>query len=251
MIRMMVIRDMRSRYMGSFLGIFWSIIHPLTQLMIYYFISSIVLKVKLGPDYQDTNFAIWLIAGLLPWMFFAEVINRSPGALLQYASLIKKMVFPFEILPLTHLVTAVINHLIGLLILLGFIFVAGYGVTLTLFGIVPYMLAIGILVMGISWVLSALNVFLRDIGQIIGVLVNIWFFLTPIIYPPHLIPESLQGLFGLNPMLYAVEGYRAAILGKSEIDIAGLSFILVLGIVTFIAGSIIFKKLRTVFSDVL
>ena len=99
--------------------------------------------------------------------------------------------------------------------------------------------------------LSALNVFLRDIGQIIGVFVNIWFFLTPIVYPRHLIPESFQGLYGLNPMLYSVEGYRAGFLGTTNINIEGLSYILLMGLFTFALGGLIFKKLKPAFADVL
>ena len=103
MIRNMVGRDIRQRYAGSVMGLFWSIIHPLTQLLIYYFIFSVIFKMKLGPEYGETNFVIWLMAGLLPWMLFAEVVNRAPGAVLEQSSLITKMVFPSEILPLAHL----------------------------------------------------------------------------------------------------------------------------------------------------
>ncbi|MGH7799256.1 MAG: ABC transporter permease [Thermodesulfobacteriota bacterium] len=247
----MAIRDIRARYIGSFLGIFWSIIHPLTQLFIYYFIFSVVLKIKLGPEYGGTNFAIWLIAGLLPWMLFAEVVNRSPGAVLEQSSLITKMVFPSEILPLAHLAAALINHLIAVVIFIAFLMVFGYGMSFKILLILPYLLAIGIFALGISWMLSALNVFLRDIGQIIGVFMNIWFFLTPIVYPRELIPESFQRLYGLNPMLQAVEGYRVALLGKTDIDTTGLSYLPLLGLATFALGGLIFKKLKPAFADVL
>src|SRR3990172_9144128 len=86
MIRSMVIRDLRARYMGSFLGFFWSVIHPLTQLLIYYFVFALVLKIRLGPGYGGANYALWLIAGLLPWMFFAEAVTRAPGAVLEQAN---------------------------------------------------------------------------------------------------------------------------------------------------------------------
>lgn len=251
MIRSMVIRDIRARYIGSFLGIFWSIIHPLTQLITYYFIFSVVLKMRLGPEYGGTNFAIWMVAGLLPWMLFAEVMTRSPGAVLEQSSVITKMIFPSEILPLAHLAAAVINHLIGVLIFIGFLLVFGYGISLKILLIVPYLLAIGIFVLGISWILSSLNVFLRDIGQIIGVFVNIWFFLTPIVYPRELIPENFQVLYGLNPMLHAVEGYRAALLGRADVDTASLLYLLLLGLTTFALGGLVFKKLKPAFADVL
>ncbi len=251
MIRSIVIREIRTRYIGSFLGIFWSIIHPLTQILIYYFIFSVILKIRLGPEFGGTSFAIWLVAGLLPWMFFAEVVTQSPGAVLEQSSLITKMVFPSEILPLTNLLAALINHLIGVVILIGFLFALGYGISLNILLIIPSLIATGIFALGISWMLSALNVFLRDIGQIISVFVNIWFFMTPIFYPKHLIPEKLQVLYSLNPMLHVVETYRVGLLGKTDIDVTGFSYLLLIGFVAFVLGGLIFRKLKPAFADVL
>ena len=113
MIRKMVRRDIKRRYAGSILGILWSVVHPLTQIAIYYFVFSVVLDVGPGPEYGEANFAIWLIAGLLPWMFFVEIVTRAPAAVLDHANVIRKMVFPSEVLPLVHVVSAVIHHLIA------------------------------------------------------------------------------------------------------------------------------------------
>ena len=205
----------------------------------------------MGPEYGQTNFAMWLVAGLLPWMFFAEIVTRSPGAVLEQSSLITKTVFPSEILPLVHLIAAIINHLIGMVIFLGFLFIFGQAVSMKIFLILPFMLSTCIFALGIAWLISALNVFLRDIGQIIGVFVNIWFFLTPIIYPRHLIPDSFQGLYGLNPMLHAVEAYRVGLLGKTDIYLEEVSYVLLLGLATFVVGGLIFRKLKPAFADVL
>jgi ABC-type polysaccharide/polyol phosphate export permease len=117
--------------------------------------------------------------------------------------------------------------------------------------ILPYLLSIGLLTIGISWMLSSLNVYLRDIGQLIGVVVNIWFFLTPIIYPSNLILESLHGLFWLNPMLHIVDGYRMALLGKADMDIAGLLYLMFVSFSIFGLGSLTFRKLKPAFADVL
>ncbi len=251
MIRSMVIRDLRARYMGSFLGLFWSVIHPLTQLLIYYFVFAVVLKMRLGPEYGGTSYALWLIIGLLPWVFFAEGVTRAPNAVLEQANLIKKMVFPSEIFSIVHLTAALINHLIAITILIGFLLAVGHGISWKIFMILPYLLSIGLLTTGISWLLSSLNVYLRDISQLIGVVVNIWFFLTPIIYPRDLIPESLRALFELNPMLYIVDGYRMALLGKAEIDITGLAYLLIVSLAVFVLGALTFKKLKPAFADVL
>ena len=251
MIRSMVNRYIRERYVGSFLGIFWSVLHPLTQIAIYYLIFSVILKTRLGPEYAGTSFALWLVAGLLPWLFFGEVLTSSPDAVLQQANLIKKSVFPSEILPLTHLGAAVVNHLIGLVIFSVFLLLFGDGLTWQILFLIPAMVALGVFILGFAWLLSALNVFLRDIGQVSSVLVNLWFFLTPIIYPRHLLPESLQAVYALNPMLYAVEAYRAALLGKTAIDMQGFACFALCGLAMLALGGIVFKKLKPVFADVL
>jgi ABC-type polysaccharide/polyol phosphate export permease len=227
------------------------VIHPLTQFLIYYFVFAVIFKMRLGPEYGGTNYSLWLIAGLLPWMFFAESLTRAPGAVLEQANVVKKMVFPSEIFPIVHLTSAMINHLIGVTILILFLFIFGQGISMQIIMIFPYLFLMGIFILGISWILSAVNVFLRDIGQIISVIVNIWFFLTPVIYPANLIPKSLSGLFGLNPMFHIIEGYRMALLGKTELNMLGLVYLLLIGIVILAVGGLTFKKLKPAFADVL
>lgn len=251
MIRSMVIRDMRKRYVGSLLGIFWSVIQPLTQLLIYYFIFSVVFKMRLGAEYGGTHFAVWMIAGLLPWLLFAEVMNRSPGSVLEQSNLIKKMVFPSEILPIVTLSAAIISHLIGMTILIVLLLALGGSISLKIFLIIPYLIALGIFALGISWLLASLNVFLRDIGQVISVVINIWFFLTPIVYTRERVPAVVQKVFLLNPMLHIVEGYRVALLGKTEMDIAGFSYVLLIGTIILIIGALTFRRLKPIFADVL
>jgi homopolymeric O-antigen transport system permease protein len=251
MIRSLVIRDLRARYVGSFLGIFWAFVHPLTQLIIYYFVLSIVLKARLGAEYAGTNYALWLMAGMLPWMLFSEVVSRAPGAVLEQSNLIKKTVFPSEILPFAHVSAALVNHLILFVILLGFILALGPGSLLNMIWLPFYLIGVILLALGLAWILSALNVFLRDIGQILNVLINLWFFFTPIIYPAGLVPQSFRPWLALNPMLYPVEGYRMALLGRTEPDVSGLIILYIWGIGAFMVGGLIFKKLKPAFADVL
>jgi len=251
MIWSMVIRDMKKRYVGSLLGIFWSVIQPLTQLMIYYFIFSVVFKIRLGPEYGGTHYAIWLIAGLLPWLFFAEVMNRCPSSVLEQSSLIKKMVFPSEILPIVTLSAAIISHLIGMIILIGLLVVLGGAISIKILLVIPYLFALGLFALGISWILSSLNVFLRDIGQVIGVVINIWFYLTPIVYSRQFVPGLLQKAFKLNPMLHIIEGYRMALLGKTDMDVTGLSYTLAVGTIFLVIGAFTFRRLKPTFADVL
>ena len=251
MIRSMVIRDLKQRYVGSLLGIFWSVIHPLTQLILYYFIFAVVFKIRLGPEYGGTNFAVWLIAGLLPWMFFAETVTRASTTVVEQSNLIKKMVFPSEIFPIVSLMAAIVSHLIGLTILISFLLISGYGISLQILLVFPYMLIAAIFALGISWFVSSVNVFLRDVGQVIGVMVNIWFYLTPIVYPSVRIPGKLQGLFRLNPMFHVIEGYRMALLGKINMDITNLSYLLLVTVIILVIGALTFRRLKPIFADVL
>jgi len=251
MIRSLVVRDIRARYMGSFLGIFWAFVHPLTQLLIFYFVFGLVLKARLGNQYADTNYAIWLMSGMLPWMLFSEVVGRSPGAVLEQANLITKTVFPSEILPLAHISAALVNHVILLFILLIFIFALGIGPLMNIIWLPLYLLGVILFALGLAWLLSAVNVFLRDIGQILGVFLNLWFFFTPIIYPASLVPKLFRPWLSLNPMVYPVEGYRMALLGRTEPDPEGLLILFIWGIAAFMLGGLVFKKLKPAFADVL
>jgi len=251
MIRSMVARDLKARYIGSLMGFFWSVIYPFTQIGLYFFVFAVLLKVRIGPEYGGTSFALWMIAGLLPWMFFAEVVNKAPSSVVEQSSLIKKIVFPSEIFPIINLSAAVLNHLIAVTMFLAVIVLSGHGVSLKLLWVVPYLLATGVFALGLSWLLSSLNVFLRDVGHITGVIVNIWTFLTPIFYPRTLIPEPLQGLFALNPMLHVVEGYRMALLGKTETDISGYSYLVIVTLVAAMIGASVFRRLKPSFADVL
>ncbi len=251
MIRSLVVRDIRSRYAGSFMGFFWSVVHPLMQIILYYFIFAVIFKVRLGPEYGGSNYAFWLIAGLLPWLFFSETVMRAPRTVIEQASILKKTMFPSEIFPIVNLVAAMISHLISVIILIVFFIFSGYGISIKILLLFPYMLMIVIFTLGLSWILSALNVFVRDIGQVIGVVVNIWFYLTPVVYQSRYVPVRLQTVFRLNPMLHAIEGYRSAFLGKGDIAFTGIFYLLAISIIVIVIGAFTFRRLKPAFADVL
>jgi ABC-type polysaccharide/polyol phosphate export permease len=250
-IRRLVARDIRSRYMGSILGLFWSVIHPLIQVALYYFVFSLVLRMRVGAEYGGTHFAFWLVAGLLPWTLFAEMIGRAPAAVLEQADVVKKMVCPSEIFSVVHVAAAAVSHLIGLSIILAFLAMAGYPVTWKALLVLPYLMDVLLIGLGISWALASLNVFLRDIGQVVGVVIQIWFFLTPIFYAVSLVPASLQPLYGLNPMVYVIEGYRAALLSGGTSHPIDTLYLLIAGTVLCVLGGLIFRRLKPAFADVL
>ncbi len=251
MIKSMVVRDIKARYVGSALGLIWTVIQPLATLAVYYFVFSYILKVRIGTS-GEINFAMWLMAGLLPWMFFAETLSRSSNVLLDNASLITKTNFNSEILPVVLLGSNFVNHLIAMLLL----FLIGiplklFSFELSMLRIPIYMFFTMYFVLGLSWIISALNIFLRDIGQLIGVILNVWFYATPIVYPANQVPEAVLKIIKLNPLYFIVEGYRGAIFNYSTIDWFGIKYLFIVGTVFFILGGVIFKRLKKDFGDVL
>ena len=188
LIRTMVWRDLLGRYRGSFAGIFWSVLNPLLLMATYYFVFGVVLQARFGGDPSREGFVLYFLAGMLPWLPFSEALGRAPGVLVEHATFIKKLVFPVETLPVNLVVSglvtqvfAIILFLAGLLLFRGEIPAAALWLPLLL---VPQVL----LTMGLCWLLSALGLLFRDLGQLMGFLLTVWFFLTPICYPEESVP---------------------------------------------------------------
>lgn len=247
----MTFRDLRSRYAGSFLGVFWSVIHPVTQVLVYYFVFSVVLTIKLGGTYGNEHFGVWLIAGILPWLLFADVVGRSPKAVIDHGKIITKMVFPSELISIVYLLSGLVHHLIAMLCFIVLYLVMGGSLTVNLLFVLPLGLVLCLFTLGLSWMLSALNVYLRDISQVTGVVLMLYFFLNPIVYPADMVPASAQVLLKLNPMTHFVDAYRAVLLGTDAVSIKGLVGTTVLSLVLFLVGLRIFRKLKPGFADCL
>jgi ABC-type polysaccharide/polyol phosphate export permease len=247
----LLINDLKNRYSGSLLGLMWTVIHPLASFFIYYFVFSAILKVKLGFDYSEVNFSLWLFCGLLPWLFFSETVIRSTSSVLENANLVTKTIFPSQVVPVVISVSSFINHIIALIIfMIGLFWVGGQGITNII--LLPlYLVPLILYTIGISWITASLNVFLRDIGQVIGVLINIWFYLTPIIYPINSAPEEIKVYLNWNPMMPIVEGYRQLFFKGEMIDLNTYIWDTLGGLMVFILGYFVFMKLKKSFADVL
>ena len=250
LLRRLVASDLRARYIESLLGALWMVIQPLLQVGIYFFVFSIVLSIRLGAEYEDNRFA-WMVAGMLPWLFFSTVVTRGPMAALQNAGLITKTRFPAEIGSLVQLISALLDHLIEVAVFVLFLLLTGYGISLEIMWIVPYLVATAILALGISWALAALNVFLRDIGQLVGVLMRLLIFVTPVFYPIDLVPENVRWLYRYNPIVPTIEGYRAGLLGRTAVDPVGLWYLIVCSVISLAVGGWVFKRLQPAFADFL
>lgn len=244
-------RDLQARYRGSAVGLFWSVIHPLIMLGLYTFVFSTILKVRVGISEGTEQFALYLFCGLLPWNAFAEGLNRSTGVILENANLIKRAVFPSEILPVYPVIAGIVTELIGFAILIAALLFTGHPIRPVILLLPAILLLQVVLTTGLAWIIAGTTVFVRDLGQILGVVLTLWVFLTPIFYPPSAVPEGLRVLLAVNPMYAMVEAYRSVLL-RGELPAAGgVAFLASIGIIVFLVGHRLFARMQPAFADVL
>jgi lipopolysaccharide transport system permease protein len=251
LIKSFVKRDLQARYKGSAIGIFWSVVHPLIMLVLYTYIFSAILRVRVGAAEGTESFALYLFCGLLPWNAFAEGVNRSTGVILEHANLIKRTIFPSEVLPIYPVVSGILTQLIGLGILLIALLLTAHRLS-PLILILPVVLILQFaLTVGLAWIVAGTTVFIRDLGQIVGVAMTIWVFLTPIFYPPTLIPERLHFLLVINPMYALVESYRSLILRGQMPPAGSVAGLACVAFAVFLLGYWMFGRMQGAFADVI
>lgn len=255
LLRTLVRRDLEARYKGSILGNLWPLVNQLAQLLIYTYVFSIVLRVRLTISSLPENnftFGLWLFAGLLPWIAFSGGLMQSAGAVVGQPNLVKKVVFPLALLPLVSILSTFIESAFGLMLLI--VFVAVHTQTLhTTLALLPLIwLTQLLLTAGLGYLAAGLTVFLRDIPQTLGVVLNIWMYLTPIIYPASAIPEGWRNwVFWLNPMTAIAEVYRDLILVGEVQHWGEWGVASAIALLIFCFGFTVYKRLRTAFADVL
>ncbi|HEY9712546.1 MAG TPA: ABC transporter permease, partial [Chroococcales cyanobacterium] len=209
---LMVHRDFIGRYKGSLLGAFWPLINPLGHLVLYTFLFSVVLKVKFGNDPSTSNFALYLMAGLLPWGCLAEALSRSTTVILESPNLVKKVVFPLEILPMMLVVSSFLSELVAFgILLVATVLVTGKLQATILF--LPLIVATQLVFMaGLSCLLASLGVYIRDFRHVMALALSAWMYGTPIVYPASALPANLQFILWINPMAGIVTDYRRVLL---------------------------------------
>ncbi|KAM3114470.1 ABC transporter permease [Phormidesmis sp. 146-33] len=255
LLKTLVQRDLEARYKGSVLGNLWSLINQLAQLLVYTYLFSIVLQVKLklpGLPANNFTYGLWLFAGLVPWTAFTTGLVQSSVSVIGQPNLVKKVVFPLTLLPLVPVLSAFVESSLGLMALILFVAFTSNTIHSTLWLLplvwVPQLL----LTAGLGYLMAGLTVFLRDIPQTIGVLVNLLFYVTPIVYPVSIIPTQIKPLvFWLNPLAVLVEVNRDLIL-VGEVHLwTEWGATSVVSLVIFCGGLWIYKRLRPAFADVL
>ncbi len=201
-------REFQSRYLGSLLGRTWAIFNPLAMIIVYTVIFAQIMTTRL-PGIQDTfSYSIYLMSGLLPWNLFAEILSRSQSVFIENGNLIRKSNFPRATLPIATLITACLNFSIIFTLFMIALVIAGQFPGIAILSILPVLMIQIVFAGGLGILIGTLNVFFRDIGQMIGVVLTLWFWFTPIVYPISIVPDKAKSLLELNPMTPLITAYH-------------------------------------------
>lgn len=245
-------REVSARYKGSVLGIFWSFVNPLLMLCVYTLFFSVILKVRWGDAQQSrSEFAMLLFVGLMMHGFIAECINRAPGLVVGNVNYVKKVVFPIGILPVVSICSALFHWAISMVVLALALFVLGYGLPPTFPLIFLVMLPLILYALGLSWILSVLGVFLRDINQVVGVFSQILLFLSPVFFPISNIPLEYRGIFMANPLTTLIDQGRSVVITGQFPDWGVWSVQLLVSLAFCFLGFAFFRRAKGGFADVL
>lgn len=248
----MSLRNLKVRYVGSLFGLLWAIINPLTQVAIYGIVFGVFLKGKADPSYGTNNYFLFLVCGLIPWQFFSQAVLSATTVIVSNTSLIRKSVgFPSEILPITTVTTHVISHLISMGLLVAILMILGQSLTPYVVLVFLYMLLIFIFAIGLGWILSSMYVYLRDVQQVVNLVMMAWLFLTPIFYSERIIPHVVLPVLRLNPMFQIVDGYRFALLKGAFIPFHDFITVSITCFATFAVGGVFFRRLKSGFAEIL
>lgn len=236
-------KDVGGRYKHSFLGVIWSFLNPLLQIVVYAFVFQVVLKSNIE------HYAVYLCCGLIPWQYFALVVNRGNAVIVDNGGVIKKVYFPREILPISLVTSECVNFLISTIIIIGFVIFSGIGLSYSILWYFPVLLVQYILSVGVAFIVSSVTVYLRDLQHILGIIMQLLFYGTPIVYSMSSVPDVFKWIVKINPMSYILEAYRNIFYLKIRPSLKELSIPLIMGIILVIVGYMVFKKLEKRFAE--
>lgn len=236
-------KEIRGKYKGSFLGVLWSFINPLLMVFVYAIVFSTITKVEMD------NFVIYLITGVIPWTFFTTVVQQGMVSVRTNSGLIKKVYFPREILPISVAVSGLINFLISCIIILVFVLAFGVGISwhlvfLPLIALIQFLFSLGL-----TFALSAINIYVKDTEYIINFVMMMLFYGTPIVYSLQQIPEKFHWILYLNPMTSIIDAYRDVFYLHAVPNLNGLLAIILVSVVVLFVGFKIFDKLQKGFAE--
>lgn len=246
----LALNDFKAKYAGSALGAVWAFISPIITILIYWFVFQVAFR---NGDVNEMPYVIWLVSGIIPWFFISEAWGGATGVFIDYSYLVKKVVFRVEMLPAVRVTSAFFVHLF--FVALAFLISAAYGYfpSLLHFQVIYYVAAAYALSLALGRITGILTVFTRDVSNIVGVMVQFGFWLTPIFWDINAIPENLHFIFKLNPIYYVTEGYRDTFVygtGFWEKPYLTLYFWVVTICLTLL-GNLLFKRLRPHLADLI
>ena len=243
MLKSLVRKDLKTRYKGSVLGFLWTFINPLMQLAIYALIFPYLMRV------QEKNYAMFMFVALLPWIFFSTSLQSSTECIVENYNLVKKIYFPRQVLPLSVATGGLVNYIYGLLVVLAGLLIAQINVTVYILYLPLVLLILYVAVSGFCLMLSALNVYVRDLEHIVNIVTMAWFYATPIVYPFDMLPQWLQNILVFNPMTPMILSFRDILYYGTAPNLQHLLIAGCEAAVIFVAGVYIFNALEKGFAE--
>ncbi len=238
-----VSKEIRGKYKGSFLGVLWSFVNPLLMTLVYAIVFPFILKST------QPHYVTFLVIAILPWNWFTTVINQGTSCININGGIIKKVYFPREILPISIVTSGLINYLISCLIICLFLICSGLGFSINIIFLPIVIMVQYILLLGIIFITSAINVYIKDAEYIINFFVLMLFYGTPILYSPELFPENMRWLLNLNPMTTIINAYREIFYYKTNPNLKSLFVVFIFSSILLYFGIKIFKKLKKGFAE--
>lgn len=239
-------REIKARYKQSILGYAWVILNPFFQMLVMAFVFSKILRIT----NLSVPYALFLYVGLLPWNLFATSIGSSMNSLVENGSLLTKIYFPREIFVISTILAKIVDFLLASMVLIVFFIYFHQSISPNILWIIPIFFIQQLFTYGLSLILSALNLFYRDIQYLFGLVLLIWMYLTPVIYPTEMFPSKYQWIFKLNPMAVLINAYRQVMLGGGMPNLTSLGIALLLSIIMVVGGYQVFKRSEGLFADV-
>lgn len=245
------VQDFKQRFAGNYLGIFWAFVNPLVSICIMWFVFQVGFKAQ---PVENVPFILWLISGMIPWLFFSEALGQGANSILDKPYLVKKVVFRVAVLPVIKIINSLFLHGFFVLFLyVAFLLFYRQNFYLTFLQVPYYILCSSILLLGVSWITSSVVVFLRDVNNVVGIIIQFGFWITPVFWSYNMVPDAYLILLKVNPMFYIVQGFRDSFIYNVwfwERPLLTLYFWL-LSLFLLVVGAIVFRKLRPHFADVL
>jgi len=244
----MVSREVKARYKQSVLGYFWVILNPLAQMLVMSFAFSLILRIPTAAN-EKIPYSIFLFTALLPWNLFSNSLSSAANSLVTNSSLITKVYFPRIILVLSTIVAKIIDYLFASTILIAYLAIYKIPISLNILWIIPIFAIQQIFTLGLSLILSAANLIYRDIQYLLGLVLMLWMYITPVIYPVDMVPAQFRFIYQLNPMSVIINAYRQSILSGSPPKFSSLAIAFFVSFIVLLLGLRYFKNQEKTFAD--